>query len=168
VCILSPPEDADWIGPMTFREFSRTCIVTAPTDEVWERVVTPEGINDEMMPLMSMTMPRAHRGSSVGTVPIGTPLGKAWLRLFGVVPFDFDALTVTELEPGHHFQESSWMLSMRRWEHRRVLEPLGEGTRVTDTVGFEPRLPLLHHLLGRLLPLFFTHRHRRLQRNFTP
>lgn len=151
---------------MAMHAFTATTVVRAPRGEVWARVTTPVGINDEMMPVMSMTMPAAHRGQELSSVPVGVPLGRAWIRLLGVLPVDFDALTVAEVETGSHFRERSWMLSMRRWEHDRVLTDVPGGTRVTDHVGFEPRLPVVHLLLARVLPVFFAHRHRRLRRYF--
>lgn len=144
-------------------------IVDAPIRQVWDRVVSPEGINHEMRPWLTMTMPDGARDLTIETVPLGVPLGRAWLRLFGVVPFDFDRLSIAALEEGRSFHEKSTMLSMRRWEHERTLTPHdGERTRVHDRVTFAPRLPLqpLTPLLSRALRAFFAHRHRRLQRHF--
>ena len=78
----------------------RQSIVDAPAEQVWARVVTPEGINDELRPWMTMSMPRGAESLTVDNVPIGTPIGRAWLRLFGVLPFDYDRLTIAELQPG--------------------------------------------------------------------
>lgn len=138
--------------------------VPAAPGAVWDRVVTPEGINHEMRPWLTMSMPRAARGLTVETVPVGRPVGRAWLRLFGLVPFDFDHLTIAELEPGHRFLETSTMLSMRRWEHERTLTPVDGGTRVHDRVVLEPRLPVpgLSALLALVVDAFFRHRQRRL------
>jgi ligand-binding SRPBCC domain-containing protein len=56
---------------------------------------------------------------------------------------------------------------MRRWEHERTLEPIGDtGTRVTDRITLEPRLPGVGTVLARVLLAFFRHRHRRLARHF--
>ena len=96
----------------------RQSVVDAPAERVWERVVTPEGVNDELRPWMTMSMPRGAESLTVDTVPIGTPIGRAWLRLFGVLPFDYDQLSIAELEPGRRFREESTMLSMRRWRAR--------------------------------------------------
>jgi ligand-binding SRPBCC domain-containing protein len=144
--------------------------VEVPADAVavWERVTHPDGVNHEMRPWMTMTMPRAAAGLTVATVPLGRPVGRAWLRLFGVVPFDFDHLTIVELEVGRRFLERSTMLSMRRWEHERTLTPVEGGTRVSDRVTLEPRLPVpgLAALLARVVDAFFKHRHRRLRAFF--
>ncbi len=141
-------------------------VVDAPVALVWARVVTAEGINDEMLPWMTMSPPRGST-LSVDTVEVGVPLGRFWLRLFGVVPFDYDQLMIAELEPGRRFHEKSTMLSMKRWEHERVVEPAGDGTTaVLDRVTFEPRLPLLAPVFARVIGWFFGHRHRRLARYF--
>ncbi len=143
-------------------------VVPAGVGAVWARVVDPNGINHEMQPWMTMTMPPGARGLTVETVPLGRPLGRAWLRLFGLVPFDFDHLTVVEVEPGRRFLERSTMLSMRHWEHERTLTPVAGGTHVHDRVTFQPRLPVpgLAALLARVVHAFFEHRQRRLRAYF--
>ena len=54
----------------------RRSVVDAPADEVWARVVTPEGINDELRPWMTMSMPRDAKDLTVDTVPVGIPVGR--------------------------------------------------------------------------------------------
>jgi ligand-binding SRPBCC domain-containing protein len=146
----------------------RQSIVDAPAEQVWARVVTPEGINDELRPWMTMSMPRGAEGLTVDNVPIGTPIGRAWLRLFGVVPFDYDRLTIAELQPGRGFREESTMLSMRQWRHEREVRPDGEKTVVRDRITFELRAPLrpATPVVAAGLRALFGHRHRRLQRHF--
>lgn len=127
---------------------------------VWERIVSPDGINHEMRPWMTMSMPRGAACLTVDTVPLGRPIGRAWLRLFGLIPFDFDNLTVVEVEAGVRFLERSTMVSMRRWEHERTLTPIAGGTRVVDRVTLQPRLPIpgAASLLARVVNAFFKHR----------
>ena len=150
---------------------NRTSRVEAPAPEVFARVTSAEGINDEMRPWMRMTTPRALRGTTIADVEPG-PLGRSWILLFGVLPFDYDDLGLAELEPGRRFLERSTMLSMRRWEHERTVEPAGdEASEVTDRVAFELRAPLrairLTRPVAAVLRGFFAHRHRRLQRRFS-
>lgn len=141
-------------------------VVGAPVGLVWARVVTAEGINDEMLPWMTMSPPRGTT-LSIDAVEVGVPLGRFWLRLFGVLPFDYDHLTIAELEPGRRFHEKSTMLSMRRWDHERIVEPAGtRATAVFDRVTFEPRLLFLTPVFARVIGWFFGHRHRRLARYF--
>src|SRR5690625_740398 len=121
-----------------------------------------------MRPWMTMSMPWAAKGLTIDTIPLGRPVGRAWLRLFGLVPFEYDRLMLVERESGHRFLERSTMLSMRRWEHERTLTPVDGGTRVHDRLVLEPRLPVpgLAGLLARVVGAFFRHRHRRLRASF--
>jgi ligand-binding SRPBCC domain-containing protein len=147
----------------------RQSIIDAPAVRVWERVVTPEGINDELRPWMTMSMPRGAESLTVDNVPVGTPIGRAWMRLFGVIPFDYDRLTIAELEPGGSFREESTMLSMRQWRHERSVTPDGDGKAVVrDRITFQLRAPLrlAKPLVAAGLRALFGHRHRRLQRHF--
>lgn len=125
----------------------RQSVVAAPAEQVWQRVVTPEGINDELRPWMTMSVPRGAKGMTVDTVPIGAPIGRAWLRLFGVLPFDYDRLSIAELEPGRRFREDS---------------------TVRDRITFQTRagLRFAAPLIAAGLRALFGHRHRRLQRHF--
>lgn len=146
----------------------RQSIIDAPAEQVWARVVTPEGINDELRPWMTMSMPRGAESLTVDNVPIGTPIGRAWLRLFGVLPFDYDRLTIAALQPGRSFHEESTMLSMRQWRHERDVIPDGEKTVVRDRITFQLRALLrpATSVVATCLRALFGHRHRRLQRHF--
>jgi ligand-binding SRPBCC domain-containing protein len=147
----------------------RQSVVDAPADQVWARVVTPEGINDELRPWMTMSMPRGAESLTVDTVPIGTPIGRAWMRLFGVLPFDYDHLCIAELVRGHGFDEQSTMMSMRQWRHQRSVTPDGDSkTIVRDRITFQLRGPLrpATPLVAAGLRALLGHRHRRLQRHF--
>ncbi|HET6732110.1 hypothetical protein [Mycobacterium sp.] len=147
----------------------RQSVVEAPAEQVWARVVTPEGINDELRPWMTMSMPRGAEALTVDNVPVGEPVGRCWMRLFGVVPFDYDYLTIADLQPGRGFDEQSTMLSMRTWRHERSLAPEGDGkTVVRDRITFELRVPLrlATPLIAAGIRALFGHRHRRLQRHF--
>src|SRR5258708_24874046 len=101
----------------------RQSVVDAPAAQVWARVVTHEGVNDEVRPWMAMSMSRGAESLTVDNVPVGTPIGRAWRRLFGVVPFDYDRLTIAELVPGRSFDAQSTMMSMRPWGHERSVTP---------------------------------------------
>jgi ligand-binding SRPBCC domain-containing protein len=147
----------------------RESIVNAGADRVWARVVTPEGINDELRPWMTMSMPRGAESLTVDNVPIGVPIGRAWMRLFGVLPFDYDRLCIAELDRGRGFDEQSTMMSMRQWRHQRTVIPEGDSKSVVrDRITFELRAPLrlATPIVAAGLRALFGHRHRRLQRHF--
>jgi hypothetical protein len=147
-------------------EISISSRLDAGPDAVWDRVTTPEGINDEMRPFMRMTVPRGFERLDPAEVELGEPIGRSWILLFGVLPVDYDDLTLVRLEPGRGFLERSTMLSQRAWEHERTLEPVEGGCLVTDRVRWQPRLGLPGAPLRPLFGWFFGHRHRRLRRHF--
>src|SRR4051812_35492912 len=112
--------------------FEVSSLVPAPPEQVWERVITPAGINHELRPFMRMTVPRGFEALDPEHVEMGVPIGRSWVLLFGLLPFEYDDVTLVELEPGRRFLERSPMLSQRTWQHERVVEPAQGGSRVTD------------------------------------
>jgi ligand-binding SRPBCC domain-containing protein len=151
----------------SMRVVEQQSVLAAPQETVWARVSTFEGINDELRPLMRMTAPARVRALDPSEVVLGERIFRSWVLLFGLIPIDYDDLTLIALEPGRGFHERSRMLSMRVWEHERTLEPAGDSaTRVSDRLSFEPRLPGSGPLLERFIRATFRHRHRRLRRRF--
>jgi ligand-binding SRPBCC domain-containing protein len=148
----------------------RATDLVADPDVVWARVTTPAGINDELRPWMRMTMPRAWRGRSITDVAPGEHIGRCWILLFGVVPFDVDDLTIAELG-ARHFVERSRLFSAPTWQHERTVTPRAHGCRIDDRLTFEPRaltarLPGGTRLHTAVIRTIFRHRHRRLVRSF--
>jgi len=133
---------------------------------VWDRVTTPAGINDEMRPFLRMTIPRGLDRLDPESVELGERVGRSWILLFGLIPFDYDDLSLIRLDPGEGFLERSTMLSQQVWEHERALEPVEGGCKVSDRVRWEPRLGLPAAPLRPIIAWFFRHRHRRLVRHF--
>lgn len=148
-------------GPIVTSSF-----LAAAPEAVWARAASFDGINDEFSGLLRMTAPRAVRERGLDGAEPGRRLCRSWLLLFGVIPFDYDDITLVEIEPGRGFLERSSMLSNRVWEHRRSIEPAEGGCLVCDSIRYEPRLPLPHALLRRVYALVFAVRHRRLRRRF--
>jgi ligand-binding SRPBCC domain-containing protein len=146
----------------------RTTEVPAPAADVWARVTSMEGVNHELRPWMRMTVPRAARGLTLDTVELNRPVGRSWVLALGVIPFDYDEVTLVERGPGLRFLERSPMGSMRLWQHERVVEPRGdEECAITDRLTFEPRIPGSTRLVRGLIERIFAHRHRRLLRWFS-
>ena len=140
--------------------------VAAPPDAVWARVSTFAGVNHELGPWLRMTSPD---GGSID--PEEVPIGQRWFRsrllLLGVLPVDYDDLTFLSVTPGAGFHERSAMLSMRVWEHERTLVADGDGTRVTDRLGFVPRLRVATGAQRALVAWTFRRRQRRLAAYFS-
>ena len=137
-------------------------VVAADPATVWDRIASVEGVNHELRPWLRMTAPPGVDGIDLDTVPLGRRWFRSRVLLFGVIPVDYDDLTLIELEPGRRFLERSKMFSMRVWQHERILEPEGSGTRVTDRLTFTPRRGISHALAKRVVRFLFRHRHRRL------
>lgn len=145
-----------------------------PPDDAWAEATDPDGINYEMLPLARMTIPSRVRGGGLSELPVGTPIGRCWVLLFGFIPVDYDDLCIVELEadgPRRRFQEDSRLAALRPWQHERIVEPLAGagGSRVIDRLGFEVRpglrwIPGAERLARAIIGAFFTHRHRRLRK----
>ena len=150
---------------------TRTTRLAATGEDVWAFALTPEGINDELRPWLRMTVPSGLRGVGIDGIRVNEPLGKSWVLLLGIVPFDYDAIQIAELGPGHRFLERSTMASMRVWQHEREIADIEGGCSVTDTLTFELRKPLaLIPGVARMSVAFvgriFNHRHQRLARRW--
>jgi ligand-binding SRPBCC domain-containing protein len=141
-------------------------LLFAPRSAVWARVSTAAGVNDELRPLFRMTAPARLRREGLGAVDVGQRICRSFVLLGGVLPIDWDDITLVELDPPAGFRERSSMLSQRVWEHERTLEQTSDGCVLTDRIGYEPRIALPDAVLGALFSRVFRHRHRRLQRRF--
>lgn len=145
----------------------RSVAVAAPREPVWASVVTPAGIDDELRPWLSMTMPPAYRDATIETVPTGVWLGRASIRLFGLIPVEYDDLRLLERQAPEYFHEHSRMRLASVWEHRRELRALSrEVTQVTDRITVIPRVPVPGFMLRGVVTALFAHRHRRLRAIF--
>jgi hypothetical protein len=132
---------------------------------VWERATSAEGINAELGPVLRMTVPRGLDSLDLQNLQPGR-LGRSWILLFGIVPFDYDDIGLAWIEAERGFLERSTMLSQRFWEHERTLQVDGESTVIEDRLAWEARVPVPGRLLRPLVAAIFRHRHRQLQRHF--
>ncbi|MEX2252527.1 MAG: hypothetical protein WD649_00090 [Thermoleophilaceae bacterium] len=145
---------------------TRSRLETSP-EEAWAHATSFEGVNYELGPVLRMTAPREVREAGLEGVVIGKRLCRSWVLLFGVLPVDYDDITLERLDPGRGFLERSPMLSQREWEHERTIEPAdGGGCVVTDSIRWAPRLPAPERLTRRVVTAAFAHRHKRLRRRF--
>jgi hypothetical protein len=102
--------------PLACRSGLRRPIITrsflqADPETVWARVTTARGINDELWPFMRMTAPPALREHGLAKVTVGQRVCRSWVLLFGVLPVDYDDITLERLDPPRSFLERSTMLS---------------------------------------------------------
>lgn len=145
----------------------RSSILAAPAKRVWEFAITEAGLEHEFGPWMRMRMPLHLRGKSLAEVPLGEPLGRAWLLFGRVIPFDYDEITLAERGPGMRFLERSRLGSVRSWQHERTVREAEDGAcELIDLLTAVPRAPVsalgLDPLVARVISAVFDHRHRRL------
>jgi hypothetical protein len=114
-----------------------------------------------------MTLPPGVERLDPESIELGKKIGRSWILLFGLLPFDYDDITLVRLEPERGFLERSQMLSQRVWEHERTIEPnAAGGCTITDRVSWQPRLGLPGWPLRPAIAWFFGQRHKRLRRHF--
>ncbi len=145
-----------------------------PAERAWALATSFTGINAEFRPLLRMTVPPGARGLNLDEVPVGPPIGRSWILLFGLFPVDYDDLCLVEVEVPRRFLERSRTLAFGLWQHERVVEaaPAGAdapGCSVTDRLVFRlksplDRLPGAGSLAQLIVGALFSYRHRRLRR----
>lgn len=147
---------------MTPVELSFTSEVAASPAQAWQQVTSFEGISQELLPLLRMTIPQGAERISDADVTLGKPLFSSWLLLFGVVPVGRIRITLIELDPGAGFVEQSPMTGMRLWRHERRIIPAGSGCVIQDRLAFEPLLA--RGMTAWFVRTLFGHRHAVLRR----
>jgi ligand-binding SRPBCC domain-containing protein len=141
--------------------------LSAPVDAVWAVVATMKGVNDELSPWLGMTAPREAEGMHIDDAPVDVPLFDSWVLLFGVLPLDRHHFRIASVDRGRGFHERSTSWSERLWEHRRSVEPYGDGACVlTDRLDFTPRVLGTGPLIERVVSALFRHRHAKLVARF--
>ena len=146
--------------------FTISSPLRAPAEQVWAHASTFAGVNRELWPLVRMTYPPTSSRLTPDTFPVGRTAFRSWILLFGLLPVEYDDITLVELEPGRGFYEVSRMLAVREWRHRRSVRPTADGCVVTDEIGMVPRWRGTGWLLVQVYRLVFAWRHRRLRRLF--
>jgi ligand-binding SRPBCC domain-containing protein len=146
--------------------FEISSTLGAPRTEVWTHAGSMAGVNAELAPWIRMTYPPEAATLEGVEVPLGQPLFRSLLLLFGVLPVDLHTLILERVEPLVGFGEASHSLLQRRWIHRRQIEPADGGCRITDRIEYETRLPLLGVALAPFIRFLFRQRHRYLRQRF--
>lgn len=119
-----------------------------------------DGVNRELSPLIRMTAPPEWSNKAIVEWPTGTVLFSSWILLFGLFPIDRHKFFFQSIDRHLGFTEESSSLTNKLWRHRRSFDRTGSSCRVTDTVEFQCRLPLLAYILAPVYRLIFKHRHK--------
>ena len=151
---------------MRFEFVARSRLAASP-ERVWEHISSMEGVNYELGPWLRMTHPPDVDRIDESVGELGRPLFRSWVKLLGVLPVEYDDLTLRVVDPGRGFVEQSPLLTQSLWEHERSIQPAGDGgCELVDRIGHEPRIPLARRWQSALFRQVFLHRHRRLRRRF--
>jgi len=125
------------------------------------------GVNHELGPWIHMSAPREWRERPILEAPANELLFVSRISLFGVIPIDLHRIGFNRvLENG--FEESSNSLLMKRWIHKRYVNPRAGGSEVVDEVEFSCRVPLLEPFVLPIYRRVFDWRHRRLRIRYGP
>src|SRR5262245_37952122 len=100
--------------------FTLATPLVAPAERVWAHASTFACVNRPLWPPVQMTYPPAKARITPEAFPEGQFAFRSWLLLFGLIPLDYDDLTLVELRLGQGFHEVSRMFAAPRWEHRRT------------------------------------------------
>ncbi len=147
-------------------QFEISSVVSAEVDAVWVHCGSMKGVSRELWPWLRMTYPKGAESLVVDPFVPGTLLFRSRLLLLGFLPVDRSDLTLLELQPGRRFLERSSMATQRLWQHERVLEPVPEGTRITDRLEWRGRFPGATATFAIAVPFLFKWRHHRLNQIF--
>ena len=133
----------------------------APADKVWRSVTSLAGINQELMPLLSMVgtdgterLDQLVDGAEIDPLHVT-------LRLGGLVPIGSATIHIIELDR-FRFTEQSDQPGMRSWQHARRIEPDEPGCTLLNRVEFTPARA--GAATSKLIEGLFAFRHRNLRR----
>lgn len=138
--------------------------LNAGRDELWRSIASAEGVNYEMGPWLRFVVPEGI--DLLGEAASGRVLS---LKLRGPLglPLGHYPLQLKRLDEGSGFLEQTWMFPFLLWQHERTIEPDGNGSAITDRLGWRWRATFLDPLARLGVRAFFRHRHRRLRARFT-
>jgi hypothetical protein len=145
------------------REFSISSELAVAPATLWDHAVNPLDVNAEFRPLLSMIFPAGVDDVTAGWEP-GRFRFRSFIKLGGVIPIEYDDLCFEEVVAGQYFLERSSMFTQSEWEHRREIEALEDGARLTDSVAFSSRIEQLEPLFEKVFQWVFRWRHYKLQR----
>jgi hypothetical protein len=128
-------------------------------DQISE-LLTMIGVNTELSPFISMTAPSQWVNRPIFEWPAGQVLFSSWILLFGIIPIDRHTFFFQSIDGNSGFSEESSSFTNKLWHHRRRIDWGGANYRVTDTIEFESRLPVLTNIFATVYRFIFRHRHK--------
>tara|TARA_R110002049_G_scaffold229987_1_gene402124 strand:+ start:446 stop:898 length:453 start_codon:yes stop_codon:yes gene_type:complete len=136
------------------------------TPEEVKGLLTMKGVNRELSPFIRMTAPPEWSDKPIYEWPTDEALFSSWILLFGILPIDRHTFFFKRIDGQQGFAEASSSTTNKLWLHRREFVRNGDLCRVTDTVEFHCRLPILGYVLAPIYHFIFKHRHRVLRAQY--
>ena len=140
-------------------------------DSLANELFSMEAVNQELSPLVRMSVPSEWRNVPIRQWPCGEFLFKSWITLFGFLPVDLHFVRLSGVRETS-FQETSSSLVNRHWNHERTISCRGNGSvrdngsLIRDKVQYASRFSPLGYLLLPIYKWVFQHRHRRLKSKY--
>ena len=156
---------ADCHGPMSAHTFSVSSDLRVSIEE-FLRTLTLDGVNAELHPLAKMTAPNDWASRSIMEMPEKQHLFQSWILFLGILPIDRHSILIESVKPNEGFTEMSSSTLNSVWRHERRVTPNQSGCRVTDTVEYQSRLPLVGHIFKPMYRSVFLCRHRNLRARY--
>ena len=139
--------------------------VNADIERLYADLLTMDGVNYELMPVVKMTTPSKWASKHLKLWPVGTELFSSVILLFGVIPVDLHRFKLSEVNESG-FKERSSSLTHKEWNHNRTIKSSGSTCIVTDELEFIPKLGFLGGVLVPVYTAIFKHRHIRLEAKY--
>jgi hypothetical protein len=150
---------------MSTLSFSQSSDLAVGVEEVLP-TLTMQGVNAELWPILRMTSPGEWKDRPIFEWPVNQLVFESWILLLGALPVDRHRFYFHSISPGKGFAETSSSMTNAQWNHERSIVTIAGGCRVTDSVEYQCRLPLLGYALKPVYQLVFWCRHRNLKSKF--
>ncbi len=103
----------------------RSSALAADAERVWAWVTTFAGVNDELRPWLRMTAPRRLRETTLDEVELGRRVCRSWVLLGGVLPVEYDDVTLVERGPVAARLSGTVVGAIFAHRHRRLARRFG-------------------------------------------
>ncbi|WP_373097066.1 hypothetical protein [Zhongshania sp.] len=130
-------------------------------ERLYADLLTMDGVNYELMPLVKMTTPSEWASKHLKLWPIGSELFSSVILLFGIIPVDIHKFKLSKVDEAG-FEERSDSLIHKKWNHSRTIKSLGSTCIVIDELEFVPKLRFLGPVMKPVYSAIFKHRHKRI------
>lgn len=139
---------------MGFYQFKRTQEFEKPLADVWKFISEPRNLK---------VITPDYMGFDITTDDIASTMYPGMIISYKVAPLlGIKMNWVTEIT---HVKENKYFVDEQRvgpykiWHHQHILEPLGEGTLMTDIVSYKPPLGIIGNIAnpmikGKLIEIF--------------